>query len=120
MILLLRSAFFASLGAITILAFLPDYSALPPVVSYSDLANHTVAFTVLFLLYAYAYTHPRKRIFISLLAYGVWIETVQAFLPTRYASAEDILADMVGLVIGLGVVKGLEKIPRSAPKGQES
>ncbi len=117
--LLLRTAFFASLAAITVLAFLPDYSALPPVVSYSDLANHTAAFILLSLLYFFSYPHSQKLIFATLLSYGVFIEAVQALLPTRYASLEDIAADAAGLIIGMVIAKGIGREKLFAPKGQK-
>jgi VanZ family protein len=100
-----RFSLFIAVTAISILAFLPDYSALPPIVSVSDLINHTVAFTVLSLLYALAYSHSLKRIFLTLIGYGIFIETVQAFLPTRFASIEDIIADGVGLIVGMVLLK---------------
>lgn len=105
MTLFFRFSFFIAVTAISILAFLPDYSALPPIVSLSDLLNHAVAFTILSLLYALAYSHSLKRIFLTLIGYGIFIETVQAFLPTRFASIEDVVADGVGLIVGMILLK---------------
>jgi len=105
LIFFFRFSLFIAVIAISILAFLPDYSTLPPIISLSDLINHTVAFTVLSLLYALSYSHSLKRIFLTLIAYGIFIETVQAFLPTRCASIEDVLADSVGLIVGLVLLK---------------
>lgn len=101
MIFLYRFSFFIALIAISTLAFLPDYSALPPIVSVSDLINHGVAFTVLTLLYRFSYTHSPQKILFFLFSYALFIEFVQAFLPTRCASLEDIVADSVGLLIGM-------------------
>ena len=100
-----RFSLFIAVIAISILAFLPDYSALPPIVSLSDLINHTAAFAVLSLLYALSYSHSLKRILFTLIVYGIFIETVQAFLPTRFASIEDVVADSVGLIVGMVFVK---------------
>ncbi len=119
MIRLFRLAFFSALAAITTLAFLPDYSALPPVVSYSDLANHAAAFVVLYLLYALSYPHTARRIFMSLFIYGIFIEAVQAFLPTRFASAEDILADSAGLLLGMGIMWMVECKREHAPRPEK-
>ncbi len=117
MTLLYRTAFFASLAAVTTLAFLPDYDTLPAIASVSDLANHAAAFAVLFLLHFLSYPHHgRGRIVLALLSYGVFIEAVQSLLPTRYASLEDIAADTAGIIIGLGAVKTVEKIRRGAPE----
>jgi len=99
--ILLRVLFYTTLLIITILAFLPDYDALPPIVSFSDILNHTLAFVVLFLLLKAA--HPQlalKYLFILLVIYAIFIEVVQYFLPTRFASFSDILADITGLFIG--------------------
>ncbi|MDD5051248.1 MAG: VanZ family protein [Sulfuricurvum sp.] len=109
MILYYRIAFFIALFSISFLAFLPDYSGLPPIVSISDKINHATAFLVLFILYRNAFKHTFKRIVFSLIAYAVFIEAVQFFLPTRSASVEDIFADSIGLLIGMFLVRWIEK-----------
>lgn len=103
--MIFRLLFFSALFSISILAILPDYNALPQIVSVSDILNHGAAFSVLTILYALAYFHTPKRIAITLISYGVLIETVQAFLPTRCASFEDIIADSVGIFVGLTLTK---------------
>ncbi|MGZ5209018.1 MAG: VanZ family protein [Sulfuricurvum sp.] len=106
MIFFFRFSFFIALIAISILAFLPNYSALPSIVSISDLINHAVAFTVLSVLYSLSYPYySLKQTLLTLIGYGIFIEIVQAFLSTRYASIEDVLADSVGLIIGLVLLK---------------
>jgi len=105
-----RFSFFIALVAISTLAFLPDYSALPPIVSVSDLINHGVAFTVLTLLYRFSYTHSSRRVLFSLFSYALFIEFVQAFLPTRCASIEDVIADSVGLLIGMLLSNWIKKL----------
>ena len=101
-----------TLTAITILAFLPDYDALPPIVSFSDLLNHTIAFTVLYILARQAF--PTLRItytVIALTTYAFFIEAVQYYLPTRFASWSDIGADVVGLIIGYISMLFLSRLP---------
>lgn len=105
MIFFFRTLLFSALVSISILATLPDYNALPPIVSVNDLLNHAAAFSVLAILYEFAYSHPIKRIAITLIAYGALIEAVQVFLPTRFASFEDIIADSVGIFLGLTLTK---------------
>lgn len=100
-----RLLFVGALLSISVLAFLPDYNALPPIVSVSDLLNHAAAFTLLSLLYALAYSHSFQRIALTLLGYGLLIELVQAFLPTRFASVEDVVADSIGVLAGIAGVK---------------
>lgn len=107
MILLFRIAFFTALAGITTLAFLPNYSALPPIVSVSDLANHAVAFFTLFCLYRVSYSHSMRRIVTLLVTYAFCIEIIQAFLPTRYFSLADIVADTTGMIVAIFFLKQL-------------
>jgi len=107
--LISKISFFSALITISVLAFLPDYSALPPVVSFSDKLNHAAAFTVLILLYRFAFIHSTQHIVVLLLFYALFIEIVQAFLPTREASLEDILADSIGLGLGVILYKWIRK-----------
>jgi len=96
-----KTLLFVTLTAITILAFLPDYNALPPIVSFSDLLNHTIAFVVLFILTTQAYpTVQTKQAVFPLVLYAFFIEAVQYYLPTRFASWSDIGADGAGLLLG--------------------
>jgi len=105
LILLFRIAFLVCFTAVTVLAFLPDYSGLPPVVNISDLLNHTAAFTMLSFLYLMSFNHARMTMALVLGAYAISIEAIQYFLPTRYASFEDILADILGIILGIMVSK---------------
>lgn len=93
--------FYFVLTAITVLAFSPNYNALPSIVAFSDKLNHTAAFMVLFLLLRQAY--PRlsiRKIFIILITNAVWIEAIQYFLPTRSSDWKDIAADSLGMFVG--------------------
>jgi len=104
--LLFKFLLYTTLGAITTLAFLPNYDVLPPLVSFSDLLNHAVAFIVLFILLKMAYPKLSLKYSVAfLLAYALWIEAVQYFLPTRFASWSDVLADSVGILIGYAFYK---------------
>ncbi|MDD2267132.1 VanZ family protein [Sulfuricurvum sp.] len=116
--MIVKIIFFTALILISTLAFLPDYSGLPPVVSLSDKLNHAAAFTVLILLYKFAFPHSTQRIVVSLLLYAVFIEVVQAFLPTREASLEDIFADSTGLVLGVLLFTWMNK--KRPETGRES
>ncbi len=105
--------FFFTLISVTTIAFLPNYNFLPKVVSISDLFNHALAFTVLYLFLAGTYPALSflKRIsFLLFLAAG--IEVVQYFLPTRDASWSDITADMAGLLIGYLIIVTMIKLHR--------
>ncbi len=113
MIFFYRLLLFSALLTISVLAFLPDYSELPPIVSINDLLNHTVAFIVLTLLFSLSFTHQWKHILSVLFLYALFIESVQSFLPTRCASIEDIVADSIGMLIAYLIYKGIER--RFAP-----
>ena len=98
---LFKLFFLLALTGSAVLAFIPDYSALPPLVSFSDLLNHISAFTVLFLLLKGAYpAFSVRNIVILLFAYALWIEAIQYLLPTRHAAWSDIGADAAGLLTG--------------------
>lgn len=100
--------FWLTWSAVTLLAFIPSYAELPDLVSFSDLLNHAVAFFVLTLLLSFTYTFMNLRqIAMLTLLYAVFIEAVQYFLPTRHASFADIIADSVGMLIALAVIKHL-------------
>ena len=102
---LFKLLLYVALIVITTLAFLPDYDALPPIVSFSDLLNHTVAFFVLYILTHLAYPKlAAYYVIIILVAYGGFIELVQYFLPTRFASWSDIAADSVGLLLAFIII----------------
>ena len=107
---LFRLLFTVAFGAITYIAFLPNYDTLPQIASFSDLLNHAVAFMVLYLLLEYARVSDsmvKKATFF--LFYALFIELVQYFLPTRCADFYDVIADMFGVVTALMLLRLLDK-----------
>jgi VanZ family protein len=69
-----------------------------------DKANHTLAFASLAFSAVWAlWQQPRQwpRLVIALLAYGIGIEVAQSFLPPREADWHDVVADSVGIALGL-------------------
>lgn len=72
--------------------------------SFWDKGNHFVAFCVLYVLLSLAYKnlHILPKVLL-LLAFGLQIEIVQYFIEGRYFSLLDVLADSVGIVIGVVV-----------------
>lgn len=90
------------LAAVTWLALVPD----PPkgVSTGWDKSNHMLAFASLAFTCVWAlWPTPRQwwLIVAALLAYGVGIEIAQSFLPPRSADALDVLADGIGIGVGL-------------------
>lgn len=97
-----RSMLVVLLVAITYLALVPE----PPksVSTGWDKSNHALAFASLAFVSVWA-LWPRPRqwglLVVALLAYGVGIEIAQHFLPPRSADAQDVVADAVGIALGL-------------------
>jgi VanZ family protein len=69
-----------------------------------DKANHALAFAALAFSCVWGWW-PRPRqwgwVVLALLAYGVGIEIAQSFLPPREADWHDVVADSVGIALGL-------------------
>jgi VanZ family protein len=69
-----------------------------------DKANHFSAFFVLYILLSLGFrnlTTFKKAIL--LLLYGMQIEVVQSFIDGRFFSPYDVVADSVGILIGVVV-----------------
>ncbi len=88
--------------AITWLALVP---APPKLMTTGwDKSNHLLAFASLAFASAWArWPQPRKWpvLFAVVLAYGGAIEIAQSFLPPREADVLDLLADSLGILLGL-------------------
>ena len=82
-----------------------------------DKANHFIAFMTLYVLLSLAYRNLSVVTkIILLLAFGMQIEIVQSFIPGRDFSGLDVVADSVGITIGIGGYYLYEKYRRSATK----
>ena len=80
-----------------------------------DKANHFIAFMTLYVLLSLAYKNLSVVIKIALLlAFGMQIEIVQSFIPGRDFSGFDVVADSVGITIGIVIYYVYEKYRRSA------
>lgn len=69
-----------------------------------DKANHALAFGALAFCAVWAlWPQPRQWAWpvLALLAYGVGIEIAQSFLPPREADWHDVVADGIGIALGL-------------------
>ena len=109
--LIARTAFLIVLVIVTVLALfphlqLPEPSALQ---GYFDKVGHVLAFVALALLGAGAW--PRRWSLIGgLVCYAVILELLQRFSAGREVHIADALANLVGLVIGLGLVMARRRI----------
>ena len=80
-----------------------------------DKANHFIAFMTLYVLLSLAYKNLSVVMKIALLlAFGMQIEIVQSFIPGRDFSGFDVVADSVGITIGIVIYYVYEKYRRSA------
>jgi VanZ family protein len=98
----LKVLFWTALIASYLAAVVPQEIA-PKIGNLSDKGVHFVAFAVLTILLEMAYVISRVRIFLWLLSYAVWIEISQLYTSDRSAELLDILADAIGIGIGLAV-----------------
>jgi VanZ family protein len=95
---LFQGALAIALVVISYLAFTP--LEIPVVSSLNDKFSHIAAFLCLALLVDFSWPHtPWNYIkFLPLMGYGLFIETVQGFLPHRFFSLLDLAADALGLL----------------------
>ena len=92
--------FFIFLIAIEYLALTPAQIKL--IENSWDKANHFIAFAALYATLHFGFSRLNLGAKVAiLLAYGIQIEIVQSFVPGRYFSLLDIVADGIGIVFGI-------------------
>lgn len=95
-----RNLFFITLGVIEYLALTPQHIDI--IESFWDKQNHFVAFLVLYVLIGMAYRRFSTWSKIALLMLIAFqIEVTQYFIPGRFFSLLDIVADSIGIVLGI-------------------
>ena len=101
---LFKSALYINFIIIEYLALTPQH--IEVLDGLWDKQNHFSAFFVLFILLSFAYTHfsTLKKIALLLLI-GFQIEAIQYFIPGRSSSFMDIVADSIGIIIGVIVYR---------------
>lgn len=110
---------FALIASMALILWLSTSPLEHPVVTSTwDKANHAIAFIELILLARLGW--PRLSVIHSALiifGFGVVIEIIQAPIPYRSASVLDLVADAVGIVIGLAIWwTTLRKFQSPSPK----
>ena len=84
---------------IIVLASLKNSPSLGPITSY-DKFNHLAAFFVLSFVFELSHPHLKPLFKVLLLiAFGTFIELLQAFIPWRSAELLDVVADGIGISI---------------------
>lgn len=96
----LRLFFWVLFIVIAFFAFTP-FETIREVDALNDKLKHVLAFSVLTIFLGMAYDLKKIHIFLIMLSYGVLIEVLQSFIPNRYASSLDIIADMFGVLFGI-------------------
>ena len=92
--------FFVFLIAIENLALTPAQIKL--IENSWDKANHFIAFATLYVTLHFGFCRLNLGAKVAiLLAYGIQIEIMQSFVPNRYFSLLDIVADGIGIVFGI-------------------
>lgn len=105
-----RVLFWLAIVGVSILAILPQKQALDT--HLWDKANHLLAFFTLALLIKFAYEFNYQRSFELLLVYGWLIEVAQSFTPDRSAELADVIADSIGIVVGLAIYSIYKRFAR--------
>lgn len=103
---------FLSLALVTWQALSPVQEGQPAIIN--DKVAHLLVFFVLSFIADHAYSLSRFTFTkaASLLSYGLFIEIMQLFVPTRHFSWLDLLADAAGILLFFVIYRFLiERIP---------
>ena len=98
--LILRTLFWTALVMSYVFAIVPQDIA-PQLGTLSDKSTHFIAFTVLTVLFRLAYKVAIFQTTVIFLGYAVFIELSQYCTPNRCAETLDVVADVIGIGIGL-------------------
>ena len=103
-----KALFWLCFVALNALALSPAPYLPPPLFDWWDKAQHAIGFGTLAVLAVLAYPGVSKlRIGLMLVASGVLIEVLQHFSGYRFGDWQDAVADGVGVVLGLGLARGV-------------
>jgi VanZ family protein len=95
-----KKLFFITVIAVFILALVPsEQISLHPY--YDDKIKHLIAFFTLSFLLNRSSSSIEKRLrnMGALLLFGIFIEFVQYFVPSRQSSINDVIADFMGILL---------------------
>ena len=116
---ILRLLFWLALVLSYIFAIVPQDIA-PQLGTLSDKSTHFIAFAVLTLLLRLSYPVSLFKTFMLLLIYAVFIELSQYCTPNRCAETLDVVADVIGIGMGLLLYPLAKKIISKYIKYQNS
>ena len=101
--------FWITLLTIYILAVTPQ-QFVPKLTPFNDKGNHFLAFSFLTILLLHAYRVKYLSAFVWMLLYGIFIEVSQLFAVNRSSEILDVLADIMGIVIGITLYWTIKKL----------
>ena len=110
--------------ALIINFFIIEYLALTPqhieiLDGLWDKQNHFIAFLTLFVLLSFAYINLSTLTKVGLLLFvGFQIEATQYFVPGRFFSLLDIVADSIGIAIGMAMYRLFDAVCQIKGKQQ--
>ncbi len=110
-----RAFLLVMLGGIFYLSHQPSLKVIPPLFPHQDKVLHAGLYFLLSVSMIVNRDlcrgfHPVPVMFISGLIYAVSDEIHQSFVPGRDCSAGDLLADIMGLAVGLSVYLWYRKV----------
>ena len=108
-LLIFRALFWLALIISYISAIVPQDIA-PTIGSLSDKTIHFIAFAVLTLLLRFSYSITWLQTFLLLFMYAIFIEFSQLFTLNRSAELLDVVADVIGIGIGLLFYSLIERV----------
>ena len=97
-----------------VFAFTPGDSA--PTLGISDKVDHLMAFGSMAWAGTLAFRPGRReslRLALALLGYGVFIELVQTQIPGRSCEFGDVVADGLGIVVGLALAASIRRASKT-------
>jgi VanZ family protein len=89
-------------ATVTVLSFVPGVPIPQTVPGYSDKVAHALVYCGLTMWFVVAVLRHRWRVISAwMFLLGAALEACQAIVPYRMASLEDIVANSVGIILGL-------------------
>ncbi|WP_119154851.1 VanZ family protein [Caldimonas tepidiphila] len=95
------------LCVVTWLALAPGAPQVPGSLLGWDKLHHLAAFAVLAVVAGLGFPAASAPVLAGLLAFGALIEMLQSLTPNRHASWADLVADLLGIVLGVMIARGL-------------
>jgi len=115
----LRICAVAAVVAILVLALWPTSESMPLHTAW-DKADHVAAFAALTILGLRAWPSCPLRVLSGMFLYGVLIEVLQAFTSWRRGDWRDVVADVVGLALGILLLRAWERRRRERLRAREA